>query len=56
LGNRLIYDELNYDAHQQKEEFNELYKSLTGEFQMLHISGICYNVTIYTCDIYIIAI
>jgi hypothetical protein len=30
LGNRLIYDELNYDAKQQKEEFQDLYKKLTG--------------------------
>jgi hypothetical protein len=37
LGNRLIYDELNYDVHQQKEEFNELYKSLTGGFHLLLI-------------------
>jgi ATP-dependent DNA helicase PIF1 len=30
LGNRLIYDELNYDTKQQKEEFQDLYKKLTG--------------------------
>ncbi|KAK2363418.1 ATP-dependent DNA helicase PIF1 [Trifolium repens] len=30
-GNRLIYDELNYDVHQQKQEFDELFKSLTDE-------------------------
>ncbi|PNX64126.1 helicase-like protein, partial [Trifolium pratense] len=29
LGNRLIYDELNYDVHQQREEFRQLYQSLT---------------------------
>ncbi|CAJ2678040.1 uncharacterized protein LOC123904970 [Trifolium pratense] len=31
LGNRLIYDELNYDVHQQREEFLQLYQSLTDE-------------------------
>jgi hypothetical protein len=30
LGNRLIYDEKNYDVQQQKKEFQELYKLLTG--------------------------
>jgi hypothetical protein len=30
LGNRLIYDEHSYDVHQQAEEFDELFKSLTG--------------------------
>jgi hypothetical protein len=30
LGNRLIYDELNYDVHQQKQEFKGLFQSLTG--------------------------
>jgi hypothetical protein len=34
LGNRLIYDELNYDVQQQKQEFNELYTSLTGVFNI----------------------
>jgi hypothetical protein len=34
LGNRLIYDELNYDVQQQKQEFNELYTSLTGLFNI----------------------
>ncbi|KAK2411012.1 ATP-dependent DNA helicase RRM3 [Trifolium repens] len=37
LGNRLIYDELKYDAQQQKVEFNQLFKSLTGTF---HNSGV----------------
>jgi hypothetical protein len=35
LGNRLIYDENNYDVQVQKREFNELYKSLTGELSYL---------------------
>jgi hypothetical protein len=30
LGNRLIYDEKNYDVKQQKSEFETLFKSLTG--------------------------
>jgi hypothetical protein len=34
LGNRLIYDELNYDTQQQKEEFQQLFKSLTGISQL----------------------
>jgi hypothetical protein len=35
LGNRLIYDELKYDAQQQQVEFNQLFKSLTGTFHIL---------------------
>jgi aspartyl/asparaginyl beta-hydroxylase (cupin superfamily) len=35
LGNRLIYDELKYDAQQQKVEFDQLFKSLTGTFHIL---------------------
>jgi hypothetical protein len=30
LGNRLIYDEKNYDVNQQKEEFETCFKTLTG--------------------------
>jgi hypothetical protein len=30
LGNRLIYDEKNYNVHEQKEEFTKLFNSLTG--------------------------
>jgi hypothetical protein len=30
LGNRLIYDELDYDVNQQKQEFENLFQSLTG--------------------------
>jgi hypothetical protein len=30
LGNRLIYDEHNYDVASQTQEFNELYNQLTG--------------------------
>jgi hypothetical protein len=36
LGNRLIYDEKNYDVKQQKEEFETCFKSLTGIAVMLH--------------------
>ncbi|GAU49129.1 hypothetical protein TSUD_376720 [Trifolium subterraneum] len=31
LGNRLIYNELNYDVQEQKEQFQKLFKSLTDE-------------------------
>jgi hypothetical protein len=31
LGNRLIYEERNYDPVQQLQEFNGLYRSLTGK-------------------------
>jgi hypothetical protein len=30
LGNRLIYDELNYDKEHQRKEFQELFQTLTG--------------------------
>lgn len=30
LGNRLIFDERNYDVQMQKDEFDTLFKSLTG--------------------------
>lgn len=30
LGNRLIYEERDYDSNEQLQEFNDLYKSLTG--------------------------
>jgi hypothetical protein len=30
LGNRLIYDERNYNAQKLKQEFDNLYKALTG--------------------------
>ncbi|XP_045810788.1 uncharacterized protein LOC123905205 [Trifolium pratense] len=36
LGNRLIYDELNYDVHQQREEFLQLYQSLTDEQRSIY--------------------
>jgi hypothetical protein len=29
LGNRLVYDEKNYDVQQQKIEFQNLFKTLT---------------------------
>jgi hypothetical protein len=34
LGNRLVYDEKNYDVQQQKIEFQNLFKTLTG---ILHL-------------------
>ena len=33
LGNRLIYDELNYDVDALKLEFERLFTSLTGNLQ-----------------------
>jgi hypothetical protein len=30
LGNRLIYDEHHYDVDAQRQEFERLFKSLTG--------------------------
>jgi hypothetical protein len=50
LGNRLIYDELNYDAQQQKEEFNGLYKSLTGAFNALHTFQTVITLFIILCS------
>jgi hypothetical protein len=35
LGNRLIYDENNYDVQLQKKEFDELFKLLTGDLLFL---------------------
>jgi hypothetical protein len=32
LGNRLIYDERNYDTDTLKAEFEELFTSLTGNY------------------------
>jgi hypothetical protein len=58
LGNRLIYDELNYDVHQQIQEFHELFKSLTGILLILtllsmltnHLSAqTFYNIRHYCC-------
>jgi hypothetical protein len=34
LGNRLIYEERNYDPVQQLQEFNDLYKNLTGNIKV----------------------
>jgi hypothetical protein len=31
LGNRLIYDEKNYNVHEQHNEFTTLFASLTGK-------------------------
>jgi hypothetical protein len=43
LGNRLIYDERNYDPVQQAQLFNELFATLTG-----NASNIVYYIpTIY---------
>jgi hypothetical protein len=39
LGNRLIYDEHNYDVQSLKAEFKELFKLLTG-YQLLFIHNI----------------
>jgi hypothetical protein len=33
LGNRLIYDELNYDVDALKLEFQRLFSTLTGKLQ-----------------------
>jgi hypothetical protein len=41
LGNRLIYDEKNYDVHQQKQEFNELFQTITGNL------SICFCIPLY---------
>lgn len=30
LGNKLIYEELNYNPAEQQQEFNMLYQNLTG--------------------------
>jgi hypothetical protein len=30
LGNRLIYDERNYDIQDQKDQFEQLHAALTG--------------------------
>ncbi|AES97392.2 uncharacterized protein [Medicago truncatula] len=35
LGNRLIYDERNYNAQKLKQEFDNLYKMLTDEQRMI---------------------
>jgi hypothetical protein len=43
LGNRLIYDEKNYDTKQQKEEFQNLFKSLTGK----HVMEAYYDISTY---------
>jgi hypothetical protein len=37
LGNRLIYDEHNYNVRQQKEEFDTLFQSLTGKTLKSHV-------------------
>jgi hypothetical protein len=37
LGNRLIYDEHNYNVRQQKEEFDTLFQSLTGKPLQSHV-------------------
>ncbi|KAK2370682.1 hypothetical protein QL285_083707 [Trifolium repens] len=37
LGNRLIYDEHNYNVRQQKEEFDTLFQSLTGKPLKSHV-------------------
>jgi hypothetical protein len=34
LGNRLIYEERNYDPVQQLQEFNDLYRNLTGNIKV----------------------
>jgi len=45
LGNRLIYDERNYNNYTLKEEFEELFKSLTGKYMSFsynHIQVLCF--------------
>jgi hypothetical protein len=37
LGNRLIYDEKNYNSAEQLLEFNKLYASLTGYITFISI-------------------
>lgn len=34
LGNRLIYEERDYDPAEQLQEFNNLYQSLTGKMKV----------------------
>lgn len=36
VGNRLIYDELNYDADTEKQKFQELFHALTGDLFSLY--------------------
>ncbi|CAJ2661609.1 unnamed protein product [Trifolium pratense] len=36
LGNRLIYDERNYDIPSQKQEFNQLFSTLTDEQRKIY--------------------
>jgi hypothetical protein len=37
LGNRLIYDERNYDIQNQKDEFEQLHAALTGCYTIKRI-------------------
>lgn len=38
LGNRLIYEELDYDPTEQLHEFNGLYQTMTGKMYFFLIS------------------
>lgn len=40
LGNRLIYDERNYNVEALKQEFEQLYQSLTGFLLQLSVQSI----------------